>query len=84
MIRLTLFSFLVLLWVSSVTVNTKPIVIIAGASIKAQTVPVKEKYKREDCPICKGKGWYISGDGIEKVECGYCEPPKPKTQFYKH
>jgi hypothetical protein len=34
------------------------------------------KYKRKDCPICKGKGWYISGDGIAKVDCGYCEPEK--------
>lgn len=33
-----------------------------------------EKYKRKDCPVCKGKGWYISGDGIAKVDCGYCEP----------
>jgi hypothetical protein len=23
--------------------------------------------------VCKGKGWYISGDGIKKVDCGYCE-----------
>lgn len=35
-----------------------------------------EKYKRKDCPVCKGKGWYISGDGIAKVDCGYCEPEK--------
>ena len=84
MIRLTLFSFLVLFFMSNTISNTTPIVVIAGASIKAQSVPVKEKYKREDCPICKGIGWYISGDGIKKVECGYCEPPKPKTQFFKY
>ena len=52
---------------------TKAIVTIVGATIKASTVPLVEKYKRKDCPICKGKGWYISGDGIAKVECGYCE-----------
>ena len=49
------------------------IVTIAAATIKASTVPLVEKYKRKDCPICKGKGWYISGDGIAKVDCGYCE-----------
>ena len=40
-----------------------------------------EKYKRKDCPVCKGKGWYISGDGIAKVDCGYCEEePKENIQ----
>jgi hypothetical protein len=51
-------------------------VVIAGGIIKAKHVddgPTK-KYKRKDCPVCKGKGWYISGDGIKKVDCGYCEP----------
>ena len=49
-------------------------VTIAGGIIRANSTPVIEKYKRKDCPVCKGKGWYISGDGIEKVDCGYCEP----------
>jgi hypothetical protein len=31
------------------------------------------KYKRKDCPVCKGKGKYLSGDGISWVDCGYCE-----------
>ena len=50
-------------------------VVVAGGIIKAKHVePVQKKYKRKDCPVCKGKGWYISGDSIKKVECGYCEP----------
>jgi len=48
---------------------------LAAGIIKAKHLdgPVK-RYKRKDCPVCKGKGWYISGDGIKKVDCGYCEP----------
>lgn len=54
-------------------VSSTSVVTLVGAHIKAKDVPVVSKYKRADCPVCKGKGWYISGDGIEKVECGYCE-----------
>lgn len=50
-------------------------VVIAGGVIKAKhEADNLKKYKRKDCPVCKGKGWYISGDNIKKVECGYCEP----------
>lgn len=56
--------------------STTAPVTIAGAVIKAQSVETTTKYKRKDCPVCKGKGWYISGDKIEKVDCGYCEPEK--------
>lgn len=47
---------------------------LAGGIIKAKHTDTIKKYKRKDCPVCKGKGWYISGDGIKKVDCGYCEP----------
>ena len=47
---------------------------LAGGIIKATHNSPTKKYKRKDCPVCKGKGWYISGDGIKKVDCGYCEP----------
>lgn len=47
-----------------------------GGIIKAQHVNIEKKYKRKDCPVCKGKGFYISGDGISKVDCGYCEAEK--------
>jgi hypothetical protein len=56
-------------------------VIIAGGVIKAKHVDEgTKKYKRKDCPVCKGKGWYISGDQITKVDCGYCEPEKTQIE----
>ena len=56
-------------------VSTTAGVCLSGAVIKASSTDVSvKKYKRKDCPVCKGKGWYISGDGIAKVDCGYCEP----------
>lgn len=55
--------------------STTAIVTLVGAKIKSdQREPTIVKYKRKDCPVCKGKGWYISGDQIKKVDCGYCEP----------
>lgn len=51
-------------------------VVLAGGVIKAKSVDNTKKYKRKDCPVCKGKGWYLSGDEIEKVPCGYCEEEK--------
>lgn len=55
--------------------STTSVVTLAGAVVKAsQNDAVVEKYKRKDCPVCKGKGWYLSGDGIAKINCQYCEP----------
>jgi hypothetical protein len=59
---------------SQYTGSTKAPVVLAGGIIRAKAVTDTKKYKRKDCPVCKGKGWYISGDGIKKVDCGYCEP----------
>lgn len=56
--------------------STTSVVTLVGGVIKATHVDNNKKYKRKDCPVCKGKGWYISGDGIEKVTCGYCEEEK--------
>lgn len=57
------------------TGSTKGAVTLAGAIIKAKHKDeIVKKYKRKDCPVCKGKGWYMSGDGIKRVDCGYCEP----------
>lgn len=56
--------------------STTAAVTLAGGIIKAKhstEIDVK-KYKRKDCPVCKGKGWYMSGDGIQKIDCTYCEP----------
>jgi len=56
-------------------VSTTAAVCLSGAVIKTSNDDTtNKKYKRKDCPVCKGKGWYISGDGIAKVDCGYCEP----------
>lgn len=54
--------------------STTAVVTITGAVLKSFQQEVVEKYKRKDCPVCKGKGWYISGDGIAKIQCQYCEP----------
>lgn len=60
---------------SKTNYSTTSVVTLVGAKISAeQQDTVVKKYKRKDCPVCKGKGWYISGDGIAKVSCGYCEP----------
>ena len=66
-----------LLFGSSYYGSTTAAVTLAGGIIKAKSVDdTAKKYKRKDCPVCKGKGWYMSGDQIKKVECGYCEPEK--------
>jgi hypothetical protein len=55
--------------------STTAVVTLAGGIVKAsQKSDIVEKYKRKDCPVCKGKGWYLSGDGIAKINCQYCEP----------
>lgn len=49
-------------------------VILSGSIIKHSGTEIAKKYKRKDCPICKGTGKYLSGDKITMVDCGYCEP----------
>ena len=58
----------------SQNISSIAVVTLVGGKILSGQTEIKEKYKREDSPVCKGKGWYISGDGIEKIECQYCEP----------
>lgn len=53
--------------------STQAAVSIVGGIIKAKHSTNEKKYPRKNCPVCKGKGWYISGDDITKVPCGYCE-----------
>jgi hypothetical protein len=60
--------------------STLAAVNLAGGIIKATHVETVKKYKRSECPVCKGKGWYISGDKITEVPCGYCEPDKKNEQ----
>ncbi|NDB60576.1 hypothetical protein EB001_19330 [bacterium] len=59
--------------------DTTSVATLVGSIIKSHQSENAKKYNRKDCPVCKGKGWYISGDGIKKVECGYCEPPKQQV-----
>ena len=55
--------------------SSTAVVTLVGGKIKnSQKEPTIVKYKRKDCPVCKGKGWYMSGDNIKKIECTYCEP----------
>lgn len=61
--------------------STAASVILAGGIIKSTHIePSDTKYKRKNCPVCKGTGKYLSGDGIKMVDCGYCEEEKPKKQ----
>jgi len=59
---------------------TKGAVVLAGSVVASQQDTDTKKHKRKDCPVCKGKGWYISGDGIERVNCGYCYPEDAKVE----
>lgn len=63
--------------------STTGAVNLVGGVIKAQNTETSKKYKRKDCPVCKGAGWYISGDKITKVDCGYCEAEKGSMQTQK-
>lgn len=59
------------------TGSTTAPVVIAGAIIQATHEPdTFKKYRRKECPVCKGTGKYLSGDGISMNDCGYCEPEK--------
>lgn len=53
--------------------STTSAVTLAGAIIKTQQSNKEKKYPRKECPVCKGTGKYLSGDGIKMVDCGYCE-----------
>ena len=53
--------------------STTSVVTVVGGVILGKDSGKIEKYKREDCPVCEGKGWYMSGDGIKKIQCQYCE-----------
>lgn len=53
--------------------STTAVVTLVGATISAKSAKIEEKYKRKDCPVCEGKGWYWSGDLIKKIPCQYCE-----------
>ena len=42
------------------TGSTSAVVCLVGGTIKAKNTDndhVNKKYKRKDCPVCKGQGW---------------------------
>lgn len=61
--------------------SSTAIVTLVGGTIRAKQIDLTQKYKRKDCPICEGQGWYWSGDGIEKIKCKYCEPEAESKPF---
>jgi hypothetical protein len=77
MMNKVIFSFLIgsLLLSNLETYNGSTIapVVVAGSIIKTSGIEIVKKYKRKECPVCKGKGKYLSGDEITVVDCGYCE-----------
>jgi glutaredoxin len=81
-------NILILLLISSVSTygfyqysgSTTAPVILAGAVVKHMGAEIAQKYKRKDCPVCKGTGKYLSGDGIKMVDCGYCELEKTSDE----
>jgi hypothetical protein len=60
--------------------STTAAVTLVGATIKAKHENNEKKYPRKNCPVCKGAGKYLSGDGIKMVDCGYCEPEKKSIE----
>lgn len=64
--------------------STLASVVLSGAIIKTSHLEVIKKYPRKNCPVCKGKGWYMSGDKIKKVECGYCEIESTSIILQRH
>lgn len=81
LLGLSLIASLVIAGSYKYTGSTTAAVVLAGGVVKAQSVVVTKKYKRKDCPVCEGKGWYISGDKITKVDCGYCEADAKKQSI---
>jgi hypothetical protein len=59
--------------------STAPVVLSGSIVKNIGNEPVK-KYPRKNCPVCKGTGKYLSGDGIKMVDCGYCETEKKETK----
>ena len=73
-ISTVLLASMLLFGADQYTGSTKAVVTLVGGIIKAKHVENNTKFKRKDCPVCKGTGKYLSGDGIKMVDCGYCEP----------
>ena len=80
-------SLPILLFSSRYEGSTTSAVTLVGGIIKSTHIELPDqKYKRKNCPVCKGSGKYLSGDGIKMVDCGYCEPDKtqPSKTVIQH
>jgi hypothetical protein len=60
--------------------STTGVVTLVGSVIKTSHIDKEKKYPRKECPVCKGTGKYLSGDGIKMVDCGYCEPENKESE----
>lgn len=58
------------------TTEVAAVIVHEGIINPGKETTVTTKYKRADCPECKGTGIIVSGDGIHKQTCPYCEVPK--------
>jgi hypothetical protein len=80
-ISLFILSIMGLIVADTFKPSSKSTVSLIGGVIKARhSVETDKKYPRKDCPVCKGTGKYLSGDGIKMVDCGYCEVPKADSR----
>lgn len=80
--NLVLFCFIFGLFITSnhKYTTTSVVTLVGGVISSKHNNENTIKHKRKDCPICKGKGWYISGDGIKKIDCQYCEQDTVEDQ----
>lgn len=70
-----LLAFSIFSFYSNTNYSSTAVVTLVGAKLYSlRQEPSIIKYKRKNCPVCKGKGWYMSGDDIKKIDCTYCEP----------
>lgn len=81
LIILPLLASMLFFGFSSYNGSTVAPVILVGSIIKVKNTENNKKFKRKDCPVCKGTGKYLSGDKIKMVDCGYCEPEESKEEI---
>ena len=81
---LLLLAFTVAYTSNSYDGGTLAPVIISGSIVKHLGAEISKKYKRKECPVCKGTGKYLSGDGIKMTDCGYCEPESKSEPVVEH
>jgi len=58
------------------TTEVAAVIIHEGIVNPGKDAVIANKYKRADCPECKGTGIIVSGDGLHTQVCPYCEAPQ--------